>query len=173
MLVIRRCFFEGVWTSTSLGIGEFLLVSMDLLLSNPPHNVRNVRGDVNSYYNFLTFEGTADAVAFGKQVMGQGAYGHLFRSVLQLGRWAKMLSKARKEEESDSDGRADIATKKGGGKKKAVCEVQVVPLYYTQEVGNMVASIFSRRAHYLNVCEEAVHSCRKASPYGDMLYHGI
>lgn len=36
--------------------------------------------------------------------MIHGAYGHLIWSALQLGQWYKMLSMAKKEEDSDSDG---------------------------------------------------------------------
>lgn len=62
-----------------------------------------------SHYDVLIPDGVADVVALWKKVIGLGACGHLFCSVVWLGQWYEMLSGARTNEKSDSDdgGRCD------------------------------------------------------------------
>lgn len=74
-----------------------------------------------------------------------------------------MMSRVQKHEESDSHDSEGSPTKKDERKKKAGFEVGGVPLHYTRKVGNILTSIFSRRAYHFNVCEEHVHFWRKDS----------
>lgn len=68
-----------------------------------------------------------------------------------------MMTEARKKRESDNeDGESDLA-KEDEGKKVAVLKMEGAPLHYNLEVGIMMNSITSCRAHQINVCEEAVY----------------
>lgn len=60
-------------------------------------------------------------------------------------------------EKSDSDDSEGNTAKAGEGKKKAVFEVGGVLLHYSRKVGNMMAIIFSWKAHHGTVCNEAEH----------------
>lgn len=65
----------------------------------------------------------ADAVALSEREMRPGAHGHLFCFALEFLKWYKTMSRARREEYSDSDGGQDIATKENEGKEAEVSEV--------------------------------------------------
>lgn len=119
------------------------------MLSDLPYNVRRGREDVTSHYDTPTLEGITDAVDLCKMFIRSGALGHLFRSALQVGQWYKILSKVTEKEDIDGDGGEGIVN-------KAVFNVERVPLHYTGEVGNMVASILRSRPDHLNVWKQAV-----------------
>lgn len=114
---------------------ECLLESLDLLLNVSPYNVQSSREDANSQHDVLTLEGTADAAALCKLVMRPEAHDHLFRFALHVSQRYKMQSRATEKEESYNDGVQGFAAKEGKGRLKTISELEVVPFYYTQEMG--------------------------------------
>lgn len=48
-------------------------------------------------------------------------------------------------------------------------EVEDVPLHYTRKLRNIVTINRSCKAHYAEVCDQAVHLCRRGSSYVDLL----
>lgn len=68
-----------------LAHGKYFLDSVDLLVSDPPYNVRNGHEDTNKRYNVLNFEDMKDEVALCKGLMRPGAGKHLFCSELLFG----------------------------------------------------------------------------------------
>lgn len=104
------------------------------------------------------------AVALCKGVMRLGAHGLLKFSALQVTQWCKMLSRTREQEDSERNCGESIATKDVEGKKRAVFEVDGVLLHLIEEVGNMMTSTISYKAHHVDVCEQPVHfwgNCRR------------
>lgn len=81
-----------------------------------------------------------------------------------------MLSRAREEEDSDSDGNESVATENGEGKVQAVYKVKDLPLQYTREAGNLMTNNFNYKADHVNVGKKAVHVWRKGSSYGVELF---
>lgn len=59
--------------------------SADLLLSDPPYNVRSSLRGINFHYDVTTIESTAKAVGHGKRVVRLRADSHLFCPSLQFG----------------------------------------------------------------------------------------
>lgn len=98
-----------------------------------------------------------DTVVLCTGVITQGAQSHLCCSALESAHWYTMLPKAEEDEDSDSDGSEEIATEEGEDMKKTDFEVGGVSMHNTREVGNMMNSKFSNKAHHVSVREQAVH----------------
>lgn len=75
-------------------------------------------------YNVSTPRDTADAAALCQQKIRPGAHHHPLCFALQFGEWHNILSRARKEKNSDTDTGEDIATKEVECSKKAFFEVK-------------------------------------------------
>lgn len=57
------------------------------------------------------------------------------------------------------------------GEGMAIREVKRVPLCYIREAWNTMTISFSRKAHQVRVCKQAMHFWKKESSYGDVLSH--
>lgn len=140
------------------------------VVSNPRCSARSGQEGDDSDYDVPTLKAVANATELCKGVIRLGAQCHLFRSALQFGQWYKILSGAKGKENCGSHGGEDIATKDGED-KKAVFEVQGVPLRYTREVGCMMTSILGSRADQIDIFEQSALFRRKRSSCGHMLRH--
>lgn len=94
-----------------------------------------------------------DVAALGTRLMSLGDHGHPPCYALQLAQCYKMLSRTKRADDSDSDDAENITTNEVDGIKKAVFEA---PLHYTQKVGSVKTTNFSRKDHELSVREQAV-----------------
>lgn len=77
-----------------------------------------------------------------------------------------MISRAREEGDSDTDGGENIATKKDEGEKKPFYEVEGDLLHCSPEVRNRMSNNFSCKADLVYFCEQAVHFWRNGLLYG-------
>lgn len=82
-----------------------------------------------------------------------------------------VLKRAKKKRERVSRDVEDIAIKDGERKKKAVPEVEGVPLHYTREMRDMTRSNVGSKTHHVNVFKEAMHVWRKSSLHKEVLSH--
>lgn len=67
-----------------------------------------------------------------------------------------MLSRAREEDDSDSNDGGGIATKEDEGKENEFFETDSALLHCTREVWNVMTSILGCKAQQANVREQAV-----------------
>lgn len=138
--------------------GSYLSDSFDLLLNDQVCNVRSDREENSSHCGVLTLDGMGEVVALCKWITRPCTHGHLFRSPLHFHKLYKMLSTAREKVKSDSDGGEGIATNVDKDRKKAIFEVEGVPMHYTREVENMMTGILSRKGHHICHFKQTVDS---------------
>lgn len=65
-------YYRGVLDTQELSREDFSLYYVELVLSDPPYNVRSRRGDVNSHCDVLPLESMVDVAAPRKPVIGRG-----------------------------------------------------------------------------------------------------
>lgn len=130
--------------------------SVHLLLSYPPYYARSGTENFNSHDGDRTHERMADVVALDKWVMRPGTHGHLLCCASQLGQRYEILSRAREQEDRDSDGGEATVTERGEAKRKADFRAVGIPIHYLREVGSMLISIIRHKAHHISVHERAM-----------------
>lgn len=116
--------------------GEALLVSVDLIPTDPPYNVRNRREVTSSHYDVFFFDGTANKVRFFKQVKRPSGRSRLFCFAIHFGQLYMMLFRERQTEKSDGDDVTGRAAQHGWMKQKAVFKVRSASLHCTSEEKN-------------------------------------
>lgn len=106
---------------------ESMLAFVNLVLIDPPYNVRRSRHDDNSEYDLLKSEDIAEVVELCARKMRPKGHDHLFCSALQFNQWHRVLSRAIKDDGTESEEIEGGPTKEGEQKKKAVFDVEVIP----------------------------------------------
>lgn len=119
----HNIYFQGLVYYYKPTHGKSLLNSVNLLLNDLRHNVRDVCKDPNFHHNVFNIQSVVDAVLLFKRVVIQGTRGHLCLFAIQVGQCYEILSKAKTEKERDSDDCESSEAKEDNGKNKAVFHV--------------------------------------------------
>lgn len=128
----RNADFRELLDEHKLTKREFLLNSVYLVLTHQSYNARSGCRGTNSHYDASNLKRMVNELSLCKWVMWTGAHVHLFCSASRSRPRYKRRSEATEEEEkSESNNRDGSAADYGEGKKKAVLEVESVPLPYT------------------------------------------
>ena len=132
--------------------GVDLTENVDLIITDPPYNVRRLAGRRNSDYDVLTMEEMEECVEVISTILKPGGHGVLFCSDLQFSSWYKAL---RTPEFDDADLEAD--PNGHAVKKSKVFEVERHSLKFVRKPGVYTTKPVRRSVNHVNVSEIAIH----------------
>ena len=128
---------------------------VQLLLTDPPYNIRRIRGDENSDYDAMTVEDMMEFVDLVGTVLRAGGHGIIFCSYQQHRRWVKLfLEKMMDNEEEDEE-------------ETNMFSVDTTPLITVRHPTHFTGNPVRRSSALLNSAEYAVHVKKNGLPYSE------
>lgn len=151
--------------------GDHLSGNVDLLLTDPPYNIRRERDRENSSYDELSLKDMDDFCSVATDLLCEGAHGHIFCSYQQIMDWESRLDTASVSVNSPGGGDDDIdgedrqMRNSPTSRTVPVFNVDTIPLHYTRAPGVYRNNPMMRKISHTAVDEYAVHFWRKGSTF--------
>ena len=146
------CSFEALQDLHKLMGLENLSNSVQLLLTDPPYNVRRDRGMEDSEYDVITFEQMIEVSRTASQILREGGHGIIFCSHEQISEWVEALS-------------TPEITYSGHKEPTKVFAVDNVPLHIVRHPNYFSSNPRISSCSLLNTVEYAVHFKKNGLQY--------
>ena len=138
---------------------------MDLVLTDPPYNIRREQNRPNSSHDVLSKQDMVKFVDLVDGTLVRGGHAVVYCSFLQFHQWFKAFSSVT-EEETEHDAVDPEITKTV---EKQVFTIEQKPLTFTRARGNYTSNPAGRRLTHMSMTEIAIHVWRNGLPGQEML----
>lgn len=128
---------------------------VQLVLTDPPYNIRRVRGDENSDYDHMTVQDMMEFVDLVGLVLRPGGHGIIFCSYQQHRRWVKLFSEKMVDNEDEE--------------KSSMFAVDPTPLITVRHSNHFTGNPVRSSCGLMNSAEYAVHVKKNGLRFSDEL----
>lgn len=133
--------------------GDLLEGNVDLVLVDPPNNVRKERSNDNSLPDIFTPEDMRGIGELARQLMAAGTHGNVLCSCMQFPNWYnRLVSTQKKVPNFETESEVEVIM------GRAICEVESIPLHRTQAYGSYYNDLLEKELSHAPVVEIACHS---------------
>ena len=116
---------------------------VQLVLTDPPYNIRRIRGDENSEYDAMNVQDMTEFVDLVGTVLRPGGHGIIFCSYQQHRRWVKLFSEKMNQNEDEEDSN--------------MFAVDTTPLITVRHPNHFTGNPVRSSSALLNSAEYAIH----------------
>jgi DNA modification methylase len=139
--------------------------SVDLVLTDPPYNIRREAGRRHSSYDVLTDKGMSDFSEVVDDVLCPGGHAVIFCDFLQFGKWHGYF--AQWEDESDDEAPDDGDIPKEVSRQ--IFQIEQAPLQFVRRQGNYNSNPIAKKVTHTNMVDIAIHLWKTGLTTAQML----
>ena len=163
--------FDDLMDTEAEVSGVNLEGKVNLILTDPPYNVRNSRNRKNSDHDVLTEDDMADCVKMFAKMLVPGGHGLLFCANLQFPLWHNLLKNYTQEEddESDTDSGKAMPHEERRRTPKFTFGVEDIALNYIRASKHYILPPGVKRIVHASIVEHAIHFWKRGEGNNEAL----
>ena len=160
------CPFDKIVHEHEFEVGASIKENVDLILTDPPYNIRNEKEKPNSDYDTFPDEDFLNFTEFADETLAPGGQAVIFCSFMQFSTWVNNFrSIIETVQEQDDKDASKIVTE-----NKRVFTVEDIPLKFMRTKGYYNTTPAGRRLNHMSMGEIAMHAWKKNGvSYTDIL----